>query len=74
MSAMQQSDSVTRVYIIFHILFHDDLSQDIEHSSLCYTVGTCLSILYILVYVCWSKPPVHPPNPFPTGSHSLLSM
>ena len=26
--------------ILFHILFHYGLSQDIEYSSLCYTVGT----------------------------------
>ena len=32
----------------FLILFHDGLSQDIDYSSLCYTVGPCcLSILYI---------------------------
>ena len=37
-------------YIFFHILFHYDLSQDIEYSSLCYTVRSCgLSILYIIV-------------------------
>ena len=33
--------SYTYVYILFHILFQDGLSQDIEYSSLCYTVGTC---------------------------------
>ena len=27
------------IYIYFHILFHYSLSQDIEYSSLCYTVG-----------------------------------
>ena len=26
-------------YILFHILFHYGLSQDIQYSSLCYTVG-----------------------------------
>ena len=32
--------------------FHYRLSQDIEYSSLCYTVGPCcLSILYIVVYI-----------------------
>ena len=34
-SAAQHSDSVTRVYIPFQILFHYGLSQDIEYSSLC---------------------------------------
>ena len=28
--AVQQSDSVVHIYIHFHILFHDGLSQDIE--------------------------------------------
>ena len=27
------------VYILFHVLFHYGLSQDIESSSLCNTVG-----------------------------------
>ena len=43
-SAIQQSDSV--INILFHILFHYGLSQDVEYSSLCYAIGTCLSILY----------------------------
>ena len=43
----------TYVYILFHILFRDGLSQDIEYSSLCGTVGPCcLSILYIIVCIC----------------------
>ena len=29
------------IYILFHILFHYGLSQDIDYSSLCYTVGPC---------------------------------
>ena len=37
------------IHILFQILFHYSLSQDIDYSSLCYTVGPCLSILYILV-------------------------
>ena len=43
-SAVQESDSV--IYIIFHILFHYGLSQDIEYSSLCSTVGPCSSLLF----------------------------
>ena len=48
---------VTQLYTyrhsFFNILFHCGLSQDIEYSSLCYTVGPCcLSILYIIVYIC----------------------
>ena len=49
-TAVQQSDSVIHIYILFHILFHDGLSQGIEYSCLCYTIGPCcLSILYIIV-------------------------
>ena len=33
-SAVQQSDLVIHIYILFHILFHYGLSQDIEYSSL----------------------------------------
>ena len=45
-SSVQQSDSV--IYILFQILFHYRLLQDIEYSSLCYTVGPCcLPALYI---------------------------
>ena len=41
------------IYILFRILSHYGLSQDIEHSSLCYTVGLCcLSILHIIVCIC----------------------
>ena len=52
-SAVQQSDSGIRIYILFSILFHYGLSLDIEYSSLGYTVGSgCLSILYLLVCIC----------------------
>ena len=35
------------MYILFKIIFHYRLLQDIEYSSLCSTVGPCwLSILY----------------------------
>ena len=45
--------SYTYICILFHILCHYGLSQDIESSSLCYTVGPCcLSILYIPVCIC----------------------
>ena len=44
---------ILQVYILFHILFHYGLLQDIKYSSLCYTVGPCcLSILYIVVCIC----------------------
>ena len=38
--------SYTNTYILFHILFHYGWSQDIEYSSLCYTVGPCC-LLYV---------------------------
>ena len=44
-SAQQQSDSVT--HILFHILSHYGLLQDIEYNSLFYTGGHCLSTLSI---------------------------
>ena len=42
---------VTYIYTFLYI-FHYDLSQDIECSSLCYTVGPCYwSIPYIVVCI-----------------------
>ena len=44
---LQQSDSVSH-NVLFRILFHYSLPQDIEYSSLCYTAGPCwLSILVV---------------------------
>ena len=34
-SIVQHSDSVIRIYILFHILSHYGLSQDITYDSLC---------------------------------------
>ena len=43
-------------FIIF--LFHYGLLQYTEYSSLCSTVGPCcLSILYIIVCICWPQTP-----------------
>ena len=42
----------THISILSHILFHYGSSQDIEYRSLCYTVGPCLSILFIIVCIC----------------------
>ena len=39
------------IHIHFQILFHYGLSQDIEYSSLWYTVGPCLSILNVTVCI-----------------------
>ena len=56
-SAVQQSDSVICICIYMcissHIPFHYVFLQDIEHSSLCYKIGSCfLPILYIIVCIC----------------------
>ena len=40
-SGMQQSNSVIHMSILFHIIFLFMLLQNIEQSSLCYTVGPC---------------------------------
>ena len=41
------------IYIAFYILFHYGLSQDMEYSSPCRTVGPCcFSLLCIIVYIC----------------------
>ena len=52
-SGVQQSDSVIRMhmFIPFYILFSYKLSQNVEQSSLCYSVGPCRSS-YIQRYVC----------------------
>ena len=50
-SGIQQSDSVIQIciYMLLHILFIMVPLQDIEYSSLCYTIESCcLSILYII--------------------------
>ena len=50
-SGIQQSDSVLyiHIFILFQIIFPVRLLQDIEQSSLCYTVGcSWLSILKLL--------------------------
>ena len=49
-----------------YICFHYDLSQCIDHSSLCYTLELCfLSILYLIACIC------QPPTPRPSISLPL---
>ena len=51
--------SYTSTYIVFHILFHDGLSQDTKYSFLRYIVGACcLSIQYIIACICYPETPV----------------
>ena len=59
-SGVQQSDSVIHIHvsILFQILFPFRLLQNIEQSSLCYTVGHCwLYVLNIDVCTCQSQTP-----------------
>ena len=52
-SSVQKSDSVIHIYIVFHY----DLSQGIEYSSLCYAVRPCcLSVPRIKVASANPKP------------------
>ena len=66
-STVQQSDSVIHVYILFHY----GLSQAIEYSCLCSTVGPCcLSILHVIVCICSSQTP----NPSLPHPHCLIKL
>ena len=56
--------------LYIQILFHYRFLQDIEYSSLCYTVGSCLSILYIVVWRQWQPTPVL----LPDKSHGQRSL
>ena len=59
-SGVQQSDSVTHMHvsILFQILFPIRLLQNIEQSSLCYTVGPrWLSVVHITVCTCQFQTP-----------------
>ena len=68
-SGVRQSESA----VLFQILFHFRLLQVIEYSSLCYTVGPCLSILDIVVCICYSQiPNLFLPIPFPFGIHKFV--
>ena len=54
-------------------LFHYDLSQDIEHCSLCYTVGPCCSsILNIKAFNCSPQLLTAPRNSSPLGNQTSL--
>ena len=55
-SSVQQIDSVIYKHkLFFCILFHYGLSKDIEYSSLCYTVGPCLSVMGLFLKACFFK-------------------
>ena len=62
-------------YIIFYILFHYSLSRDIEHSSLYYTIGSSLSILYVILQFAFANPkfPILPSlTPRPLGNRNSV--
>ena len=67
---------VIYTYIPFQFLFYYRLLQDIEYSSLCYTVGSCcLPSLYIIVCICSSQTPnLSLPCLSPLVTVSLFSM
>ena len=46
-SDIQHNDSVIHRFILFQFLFSYRLSQNIEYSSLCYTVGSSCYLSYI---------------------------
>jgi len=78
-SDVQHRDSVyiyIYIYIHFQILFLYKLLQNIEYSSLCYTIDPCwLSTLYILVCIYESQPPSLSLSPLsPLVTISLFSM
>ena len=51
-SGIQQSDSVIRIHvsILFQVLLPFRLLQNIEQSSLCYTVGPYFQLLVSLIF------------------------
>ena len=53
-SYVQQGDAVIHIYVSIHfkILFSFKSFQKTEQSSLCYTVGSLLSVLNIVVCIC----------------------
>ena len=65
------------IQFFFYSVFHYGLSQDIEHSSLCYTVEPyCLSILNVVACICqpWTPctPLFLPVSPLPFGKHRAV--
>ena len=62
------------VNILLHVLFHYDLSQDVEYSFLGCTIGLCcLSILYTIVCICSSQISSSSLPPFTLAITSLFS-
>ena len=72
--------SYTYIYILFYILFQYSLSQDIEYSSLCYTVGPCYTVGFIhytynsLRLLIPHSQTIPPPHPSPLATTCVVSM
>ena len=49
---VRQSKLDVCAYSLFQIVFGYSLLHDNEYSSMCYIVGSCLSILYIVTCIC----------------------
>ena len=79
-SSVQQGDSfifflyyIIYIYLLFQILFHYWLLQDIEYSSLCYTVGPWLPILYTEKYICQPQTlNLYLPTSIPFSNHKFV--
>ena len=64
--------SYTYIYILFHILFHYDLSEDIEYiSKTLLFIHPIYNILPLLIPNSHSFPPL---DPFPLATTSLFSI
>ena len=75
-SSVQKSDSIihTHISILFQILFSSGLLQNVEQTSLCYTVGPCwLSIFNVVMCLCQSQTPdLSLPSLFPLFNHKFV--
>ena len=74
-SAKQQNDAIIHTYS-FNILFHYGLLQDIEYTSLRYTVGACSYPSCIYWFASENlKLPIHSSSTLlPLGNHSSLCL
>ena len=75
-SGVQPSDSVLHIPVssLFQILFPFTLLQNIEQSSLCYTVGPCwLCVLNIAVCTCQSQTPNLSFPPLPASRITIMT-